>query len=333
MSTVTVSIDGIILNCDESILPLNIGNGYNVKKVYIDDFPYKNRITDAQNNLNIEYIRSRQEDSNGEYFYCLSKTDSYEIDAPTIRPGIALNQDDIMCNNQLENYKNQETAYLFSYFSLLHIFKHGNIATKEVFYKHKHTTLGFENTQTHKIINYSYNISDLRQYTLTADEIIDLNRFTLEFLGSPLDIIKKCVDEFVWGLAQIDIPTAFEQYTTSLEMILLEAGQQGKKECLAKRIALLLAHNDTEIQDIYEQVKVFYRYRSESLHEGNGENITLPELYEMEEITRKVIKKFLYLSKSELIENPLKEWDEIKSNEICKLKNAVQAKISCGVLS
>ena len=76
MSTVSVTIDGIILNCDDSILSVNIGNGYTMKKVYLSEFPYKDRIMDARNNLNIEYINSQKEDENGKYFFCLCKEDT-----------------------------------------------------------------------------------------------------------------------------------------------------------------------------------------------------------------------------------------------------------------
>ena len=333
MSTVSVTIDGIILNCDDSILSVNIGNGYTMKKVYLSEFPYKDRIMDARNNLNIEYINSQKEDENGKYFFCLCKEDTYEITSPEFRPGTVINDADIMCNDQLAIYKDQASDYLYSCFSLLHVFKKGNIALKNIFLKHLHTTLGFTNTQIHVINNVSYNISDTRIFTLSANEIVDMNQFILDFMGAPLSLMKGCIDEFVWGLAQIDIPTAFEQYTTAMEMILLETNQQGKKECLSKRTALLLAQNDIDVQNIYAQMKLFYRYRSESLHEGDGGNITAQELHDMEDVVRKVLKHYLILCKNELQHNPSITWNEIKANEITRLKSAVQAKISSGVLS
>ena len=38
----------------------------------------------------------------------------------------------------------------------------------------------------------------------------------------------------------------------------------------------------------------FYRFRSESLHEGNDSNITDTELHDLENITREVLKKMSY---------------------------------------
>ena len=333
MSKVSVTINGIILNCNDSILSVNIGNGYNIKKVYLNEFPYKDHIMDARNNLKIEYINSQKEDENGKYFFCLYKEDTYEITSPELSPGILKYETDIMCIDQLADYKDEVSEYLYSCFSLLHIFKKGNIALKDIFLKHLHTRLGFINTQNDIISNVSYNISDTRIFTLSNNEIIELNQFLLDFKGAPLSLMKDCIDEFVWGLTQIDIPTAFEQYTTALEMILLETNQQGKKECLAKRTAILLAQNDIEVQNIYAQMKLFYKYRSESLHEGDGENINAQKLHDMEDVVREVLKHYLILCKNELQYNPSITWNAIKAKEITRLKSAVQAKISSEVLS
>ena len=40
-------------------------------------------------------------------------------------------------------------------------------------------------------------------------------------------MLKNSIEEFSWGLEQIDIPTGFEQYTTTLEMTLLPSNKLG----------------------------------------------------------------------------------------------------------
>ena len=114
--------------------------------------------------------------------------------------------------------------------------------------------------------------------------------------------------EFIWGLEQLDIPTGFEQYTTCLEMTLLETDHPCKKEALAKRTAILLETDDVKIFALYEKMKSFYRYRSESLHEGDGRNITRVEMNELEEITRKVLKNYLSICKMAVQRNPCITW-------------------------
>ena len=43
---------------------------------------------------------------------------------------------------------------------------------------------------------------------------------------------------------------------------------------LSNRIAVLLGKNDAEVVGIHDKMLDFYRYRSESLHEGDGSNIS-----------------------------------------------------------
>ena len=59
-------------------------------------------------------------------------------------------------------------------------------------------------------------------------------------------------------------------------------------------------------------MKNFYRYRSESLHEGDGRSITVIELKKLEEIVRSVLKKYLYFCKVALIANPESTWGRLR---------------------
>lgn len=79
-------------------------------------------------------------------------------------------------------------------------------------------------------------------------------------------------------------------------------------------------------------MKNFYRYRFDSLHEGDGRNISATELIEMEEIVRNVLLKYLELCKTALRNNPSVTWDEIKNNKINELKAVVQLAIVAGTL-
>ena len=334
MDAVKIVIDGIILNCDDSILGLPIGNGYTVQKVYLEEFPYKDLITNGRGDLNIEYINSKRQDENGIYFLCLKKEDTYTINPVEVTLGTAIDQDGIMRNDQLMIRKDQEASYLLSYFTLLRVFKEGNIAIKNTYFTHTHKTWGFiSNTQRHSMNSYSYNIADSRQYSLSESEIRELTLFITDYSGTPFELLKDCIKEFSFGLSQMDMPTAFEQYTTALEMMLLDSNdRQGKKECLSKRTAILLEHDDADIQTLYAQMKNFYKYRSESLHEGDGSNITLHELHLLETLVRNVFKQFLQLCKIELSNNSNVTWEEIKDRKINQLKTLVQNKIASGVL-
>jgi len=333
MLDVQVTIDGILLYCDESISALHLGNRYTVLKVYFDDIPFKNKITDGSGNVTISYMGSRLCDENGMYFMCIHKDEIYHIQPPQLRPGIALTDRDMMCREQLEAYKDKEIEFLNRKVSLLRLFKKGNIGFRELFFEHRFTVMGFvNNTQKQTSDNVTSNIIDNTIFTLTPEEAVECNHFLRDYSGQEYDLLKNCIDEFTWGLEQVDLPTGFEQYTTALEMIFLATGQQGKKEALSKRVSILLESDPTKIRLLYDKMKNFYRYRSESLHEGDGRNITATELKEMEDIVRKVLNKYLDFCKAFITNNAPITWEAIKENKINDLRAAVEIEKNAGTL-
>ena len=144
--------------------------------------------------------------------------------------------------------------------------------------------------------------------------------------------MERIINEYTFGLKQIDLATGFEQFTTVLEMILLKENSPGKKEMLSKRTAALLGTNNLEITEIYSRMKEFYRFRSESLHEGNDENITPDEFIRLENITRRVIKKYLEYCFSSIENNSSITWAEIKDTQIARLISEVGTLIEGGCL-
>lgn len=333
MAKVNVTIDGIILHCDNSVANINIGNGYRIEKKYFSDLPYKNKITDGEGKLTINYLGSQMKDEKGIYFMCLHKEDDYEIRLPEVKSGIALTNDDLMCEQQLSEYKQKEMNYLHKVFSLLHLFKKGNIGFVQMFFVHKFTIFGFINQNMKQTDNsISKNVIEDTLFSLSISEIAECNTFLSSVSTQEFNLIKDNIDEFIWGLEQSDVSTGFEQYTTALEMTLLAKGERGKKEALSKRVAVLLESDTQRIQDLYNKMKDFYRYRSESLHEGNGQNITVSELKDLEEIVRRVLVKYLEFCKVAIQTAPTVTWDTIKRDKIYDLKNSVSTVISSGIL-
>lgn len=333
MIEVHVTINGIIMYCDESIGLLRLGNGYSIEKVYLENIPFKNRIIDGGGNLNTSYLGSQLRDDTGIYFMCLHKQDVYQIQGPQILIGSPITDRDMMCEKEISEYKDSEIQYLIRMFSLLHLFKAGNVGHKEVFFEHHFQTMGFINcTQKQTSDNASRNIIDNTFFSLTAEESVACNQFLQSYSGQEYDLLKDSIDEFVWGLEQIDVPTGFEQYTTTLEMTLLGNSQQGKKEALAKRVSVLLESDPVKQRNLYDKMKNYYRFRSESLHQGNGQNITSVELKELEEIVRSVLKKYLTFCKMAIASNPLATWTEIKAAKINDLKSMVMIAKNTGIL-
>ena len=115
-------------------------------------------------------------------------------------------------------------------------------------------------------------------------------------------------------------------------LLFLKKNQPNKKQALSKRVAVLLGQTPTEVNNIYKKMLNFYRYRSESLHEGVGKNITSAELIELEDITRKSLKKFLTVCKLLVQQKQNITWQEIKAGEISDLRNRVGLAIKAGTL-
>ncbi|HCG59071.1 MAG TPA: hypothetical protein DEV97_03590 [Lachnospiraceae bacterium] len=333
MPQVNVTIEGIVLYCDDSLDGMSLGNGYSIQKQYFDALPFKEKIVDGRNRLSINYLGSQREDDSGRvYFLCLYKEDAFPVQLPELSTGAVLTDSDLMCETQLEQYMDQERAYLNKVFTLLRVFKEGNIGPKEVFFTHKFSAGILHNTKTQTSDNVTRNIVDTRLYKLTSDEKAECISFLGQHSGASYDLFHPSMDEFVWGLEQTDEATGFEQYTTALEMTMLATGQQGKKQVLSKRTAVLLESNPADITALYNRMLDFYRFRSESLHEGDGQNITSAELLEMEGIVRRVMQKYLSYVSSQIALRPTVTWDELKTEKINDLKNDVQAAVSAGIL-
>ena len=218
-----------------------------------------------------------------------------------------------MCEDKTDQYMEKEMEYLNERINLLRLFKSGNIGFRDVFFHYSFTVMGFiKNTVDNCSHNQTRNTIESRRFRLSEDEIASCNQWLNDYCNEPYALLKDSIDEFSWGLEQIDIPTGFEQYTTALEMTLLPQNQPGKKQMLANRNSAMLGSTPTEIQQIHQKVLNFYRFRSESLHEGDGSNITDSELHDLENITREVLKKCLIRSKIEYTSNSNIIWKEIK---------------------
>lgn len=360
ISDIQVKISTVLLYTDESFLTLNIGNGYIIEKSRIEVLPIYERITDGRGQLDINYLGSKLIEPDVVYpetfrpivsLVHLHKEDVFAVNPPIMEKGVQYGDSQLDCHEQLDAYQDEEFRYLNSIISLLQIFKKGNIGLKEVFFEFKYTVMNFMNQTKNGCINIQdANIVRQRKYILSPGEMVACSSFIAKHMGINPDgtrrlnsddsfyispefrMMSLIINEFTFGLKQIDIPTGFEQYTTALEMTFLVANEQGKKEALSRRTAVLLGNTDTEVTTLYNKIKNFYRYRSESLHEGNGSNITDMELEELEDIIRQVIQKYLIFCEAEIAVNPSITWDIVKTKKIHDLKNIVIGYKTRGVL-
>lgn len=333
MINVNVKIAGIILYCDESISNLELGHGYKVIKRYLNDLTFKAEIENGKNQLNIEYVGSRLQDENGVYFMCLEKETMFNINGPEIYIDTMITDEICQCEEEIQLYQNQENEYLQKIFSLIHLFKSGNIGLYQTFFEYKFKTFGcINNTMNSTSQIAGRNAYDESRYVLGNEEVALCNQFLKDYNTEVYTVMEPIIKEFVWGLEQIDEPTGFEQYTTALEMTLLPVNQSGKKQMLSNRVAVLLGKNGIEVRQIHNEIMDFYRYRSKSLHEGNGSNISKIELVKMESYTRRTIFAVMKICKHQLDIDNTRSWGDIKNNLLNEILTKVQQAKDAGIL-
>lgn len=334
MIDVSVSVSGIIMCCDESICDLSIGRGYVIEKNEFSTLFFKDEIIDGKGHLNTDYFGSRIIEDNKVYFICIKKEETIKINGPSFSKSKRVISDkDLLCKDELAQYMDTEMDYLNERINILRLFKPGNIGFKDVFFKYNFSVMGFINNNVNNCNHcHTRNTISNRFFTLNEAEIQMCNKWLVDYSNAPYYLLKNSIDEFSWGLEQVDIPTAFEQYTTALEMTLLPENQPGKKQMLANRISVILGNTSVEIQQLHQQILSFYRFRSESLHEGNGSNITETELQELENITREVLKKCLVRCKIEHDMNPNITWKDVKNMIMNDLVSKVTLMKNTGIL-
>lgn len=330
---VDVTVDGILLTTDESIAHINIGNGYSIEKTKLEDFRYSSDIVDGKNKLITDYYNSRivEEVDNGEqiYFMCLKKTDSFVAQRNVEENTISITSEPFF-KDDIEKHMDDEFEYINNIISKLQVYKAGNIGIHKVYVNYNYSFFG-NNTFTNTIWIKDANTTNTKRYILSKDECRDFNDYSIKY-DRCFNLCKNIIDEFCFGLKQIDNATAFEQYTTSLEMFMLEKNCQNKKQCLSKRTAVVLYSSDSDVTTACTKMQNYYKFRSESLHEGNFSSITKVELEELENITRLLIKQFLEYMNACIAINPTETLATVKIKWIDMLKARVMAYKSRGIL-
>ena len=327
---VSVLIEAIILCADDSISKIELDNGYSISKVAIEDFSHADEIKNNRGELMSDYYTSKIDNSS---FYMIHKADVFYIPAPPIQPHVVYTFSDKLPQVEyLEEYKDAEFEYLNKLIYMLQVYKDGNIGLRDIFFKFNYFCLIMNNTYNCKIEIKDINTIGNNKYHLSETECLQWKPFFNNNSATSFPLMNKIIEEFSFGLKQLDYATMFEQFTTALEMIFLKNEGEGKKEMLSKRIAVFIGNNDAEIAQLYGDMKNYYKYRSDSLHEGKSSNITATEVKALENITRKCIQKCFEVCNNELLNNPAMSWDEIKIQLIHSLKTIVTSKISAGIL-
>lgn len=103
---------------DSSISKLKPPTGFQYKEIKLDEYEYRNKITDANNEPLEEYKNAILESDNGKYLmtFDLDETLEYDLSIPGNK------------SITIDYIQFEKECLLFKYFSLLHLIKEGDIA-------------------------------------------------------------------------------------------------------------------------------------------------------------------------------------------------------------
>jgi hypothetical protein len=331
--SIDVEISTVLIGADESVIGIDLPDGYTIRICDIDDYRFKSKIMGADCKLLPKYhfAKLNTMDFKKSRFICLEKQDKIEIRESCDDEGkIQFTDTYITRNEKIQNYKDVEFERIYNWLSALQIYKNGDISINEIFMNFR-WDMGIlkSNFLANTLIADANTICE-NTYCITDSEKADFRIFYSEFKDA-LQYLEDIISNFTYAKKILSADKAAEILVTTLEMSLLGKNQQHKKEVLSKRVAVQLHKNDTDLTDIYEFMKLMYKKRSESTHEGTIDNVIDSEFERLENIVRLCIKALIKYSLFETNTNK-ENFKVIRSELIGKLKNSVTNKINEGLL-
>ncbi len=315
---------------DESISKLPPPNGFEYRNIIFDNYKYKEKITDAFGNIQTDFHFALHSNNTKPYITVLEYKGSREVkhNKPYNSLSFLMEDDFEQLIHPIQSYFEEQ---LHKYFSLIHLFKEGEIARKSTFYKF--TKLhGIAQNEMNCINTIADIITVIRNPLVITDA--DISPFsTLLLCNENIYLMLKeiAIDDLEFTYHVLDNATNYKNIVTVLEVLLLKGERGQKKKMLSKRIAVLLGTDNNTILQLYYKIKDIYSERSNATHDGITENITNESVNELRNILRDIIKKYMETINEELEKNPLLTFSEIKNTLIYKLKNIVESKDAEGV--
>lgn len=309
---------------DSSIMLAQPPAGFEFKEIPIDEYIYSNRITDSRGEVMPEY-RSAIHSGEKPYVICMEMTNVQTVkhDKPANAVSFFNGSD---FDKLIEPIHDEIEATVFRFFSLLHLFKEGEIARKHSFYSFNTQSGICKVSRT--IDSYIEDIITLIRYPLIIDptEVPLLNDLLYKHERAYQILKLVVIDDLEYTYHTLDDATNYKNMMTPLEVMFLQNDYGDKKEMLAKRMAVFLGNSDCEMKSIYDNVKSHYRDRSEAVHEGSTTQISHASVDELRGLVRSAAKKYIGVIEQALKAEPAKTFDEIKTEQIGYLKGIVQIK-------
>lgn len=321
--TINISVS-IPLIGDESIMLVQPPENFSFRKIHLDDYAHKDRITDHRGQVLTEYMSAINAEEKP-YIVCLEQNTSRIVKHDKPVNSIAfMNGSDF--DELIAPIHDEIEAEVLRFFSLLHLFKEGEVARKHSFY--------FFTTQEgickidRVVVFDAVDIITLIRYpmVITPAEVPALNDLLYNHKQACRMLKPIVIDELEYTYHTLDDATNYKNMMTPLEVMFLHNDYGDKKVMLSKRMAVFLGSSDAEMKSIYDDVKDYYRDRSEAVHEGSVTQITRASVDKLRRLVREAAKKYISVIEQVLATDPTKTFDEIKTIQIAYLKSIVQVK-------
>lgn len=314
---------------DESLCRLSPPDGFVFENIFFDDYEYKKKITDNSGNIQTDFYFALHYRNMKPYITTLKYKGSQIIKYNKHCNSLSfLLEDDF---NQLicpiQSYFEEQ---LHKYFSLIHLFKEGEVARKSTFYKFTkiNSTIKNEMKHTNTITDI---VTVIRNPMVVTDDIYSFNALISCCDKAYLMLKEIAIDDLEFTYHVLDNSTNYKNIVSVLEVLLLKGEHGQKKKMLSKRIAVLLGIDNDTILRLYYKIRHIYSERSKATHDGIIENITNESVNELRDILRKVIIKYIDTINEELSINSSLTFTDIKNTLIYKLKNIVEIKDEEGI--
>lgn len=226
--TISVSISIPIIG-DDSIIKIDPPTGFHYRKLFFDEYEYKSRMLDGDGNISDDYYFALHDNQNP-YIIVLEKSENIQVKHTCPANSIGFNMGNDL-QELCEPIKNNYERKLLRYFSLIHLFKEGEIARKYSFYKFETQAGCCKNKWTG--IPFCADMVTIILYPLiiTDDEIDSINGL-LSMNSQVYELLKGVlIDDLEYSYHILDDVTNYKNLVTVLEVLFLRGEHGKKKKC------------------------------------------------------------------------------------------------------
>jgi len=270
MSDTPIHFIGFLVNVDNSILKLNLGNNFVIEKLPQEKVK---RLLDAINKFRSYHdanaIRILPE------YYCVTKQQVTKFQE-TEQGGVVIKV------AESEKIKHE----IRNKIRLLRLFKEGNIFLQSLCLYHIKGTIP-------KVISSidEWPIIDKTIFKLADNEVSQVELFVNEIkIPFPQKFLQLAFDSFEWSYGTDNLGLAFLSLMISLESM-LNIDKYELRYRTSRNAAILLGENQEKAEQIFKEIRNLYDKRSALVHTGDPRAINLPEVLMLRDYVRKAIKE------------------------------------------